>query len=276
MRIVIFGATGSLGSHLIKELIKKKYNLVLYQHKKIIKKKKFLTIINQQILIKKKIAFNKSDVLIYLAWGNLNNYFSYNHLKQELPNHYKQIKNLIQLGIKNVICAGTCFEYGLQEGKLSESFLAKPIIPYAMAKEILRKKLLILKKNIYFKFTWLRIFYIYNNSMNNKKNLWSKIQTSLKKKKIFFHMSSGNQKRDYVDVVKFSKYVVKLIKLNKSFGIVNIASGKGTSIKKVVTNWKKKYKWNINFVFGSLNVPQYEPKNFWGCNNKLKKIIKNE
>jgi dTDP-6-deoxy-L-talose 4-dehydrogenase (NAD+) len=272
MRIILFGSQGTLGSSLTKQLQKKKYKLLLFQHRKKIKENKYISIINDDIINKKKILYNKSDILIYLAWGKLDNYFSKKHLTEELTNHYNKINKMIKLGLKNIICAGTCFEYGLQEGELSEKNLAKPVIPYAIAKDNLRKKLQLLRKKTYFKLTWLRIFYIYNNDVFNN-NLWSKINIALKDKKKIFKMSSGIQKRDYVDVKKFCNYIIKIINKNKSLGIINISSGRGISIKQVVYNWKKKYKWKINFKFGELKVPKYEPANFWGCNNKLKNIL---
>ena len=246
---------------------------MLFQHRRKIRENKYISIINDDIINKKKIFFKKSDILIYLAWGKLDDYFSKKHLVEELPAHYNKINRMIKLGVKNVICAGTCFEYGLQEGKLTEKNLAKPVIPYAIAKNNLRKKLQLLRKKKYFKLTWLRIFYIYNNDVFNK-NLWSSIKVALKENKILFKMSSGIQKRDYVDVKKFCNYIIKIINKKKSLGVINISSGKGISIKQTVYNWKKKYKWTINFKFGEMKIPKYEPINFWGCNKKLRKFIK--
>ena len=42
------------------------------------------------------------------------------HLTKEFPSHYFFIKNLILDGLQNIIITGTCFEYGLREGELSE------------------------------------------------------------------------------------------------------------------------------------------------------------
>ena len=76
MRIILFGSQGTLGSSLTKKLQEKKYNLFLFQHRIKIRENKYISIINDEIINKKKIVFNKSDILIYLAWGKLDNYFS--------------------------------------------------------------------------------------------------------------------------------------------------------------------------------------------------------
>ena len=52
---------------------------------------------------------------------------------------------------------GTCYEYGKVNGKVSEKFNCKPLIPYGLAKLKLLNSILDLKK-YNFKFAWLRPF----------------------------------------------------------------------------------------------------------------------
>ena len=48
---------------------------------------------------------------------------------------------MIAAGTKRVLVAGTCFEYGIQSGPLSEDLPTFPANPYGLAKDTLRKLL---------------------------------------------------------------------------------------------------------------------------------------
>ena len=129
MKIALIGATGFLGSNMIK-LIPTKYKILatyVNKDKKRLKKKnikwKFLDI------HKRKNFFSyleKPDIVIHLGWSNLPNYKLKSHLQKELPSQKKFIYDLVSRGLKNIFIAGTCFEYGNQAGKLSEKNLEKP------------------------------------------------------------------------------------------------------------------------------------------------------
>ena len=79
----------------------------------------------------------RPDALIHLAWGGLPNYQSLHHFEQELPAHYRLLKDLVRDGLQNLVVAGTCFEYGMQSGPLGETMAAVPANPYGLAKDTL-------------------------------------------------------------------------------------------------------------------------------------------
>ncbi len=86
-------------------------------------------------------------------------------------------------------------------------------------------------------------------------------------------MTSGNQTRDYINVDSLSKKIIRIAFLKKNIGIVNVCSGTPVSIKKLVLQWKNRYKWDIKFNFGSKTQKKYEPYNFWGSTKKLKNVL---
>jgi hypothetical protein len=83
-------------------------------------------------------------------------------------------------------------------------------------------------------------------------------------------------KRDYLDIDKVSEIISKIIKIEKDIGIVNLSSGKSISLKSLVGLINKKY--NINAKVSLVNSEQrnYELQDFYGCNKKLKRLLKNE
>jgi hypothetical protein len=68
---------------------------------------------------------------------------------------------------------------------------------------------------------------------------------------------------------------VKLALLHEDIGVVNVCSGKPISVRNLVEGWLKDNGWNIKLNLGHYTYPDYEPMEFWGDNNKLKKILGN-
>lgn len=272
MKVILYGSEGTIGKYVKDELLRKKIKTFLYQNKTNIKMNPKYEILNKNI-IKDKNLFSNDDILIYMAWGNLNNYKSIIHIKKELPLHYKNIRRLVMNGLKNIIVTGTCFEYKKKEGLMKETSKIEPFTNYGIAKNSLRKKLTKLKQTYKFNMTWLRIFYVYGHEKDNN-NLWSQINRKSKTKMSEFKMSSGEQYRDYIHVKDLAKNIVFIALKKKQFGIINLCSGNPIKIKNIVNDWKNKFKMKINFKFNYFEMPRYESIKFWGCNKKLKKIIK--
>ena len=222
MKIALIGATGFLGSNMIK-LIPTKYKILatyVNKDKKRLKKKnikwKFLDI------HKRKNFFSyleKPDIVIHLGWSNLPNYKLKSHLQKELPSQKKFIYDLVSRGLKNIFIAGTCFEYGNQAGKLSEKNLEKPNNYYSKSKCKLKDYVVKLSAKFDFKYTWGRIFYIYGKH-NSRDSLFNQIIKSSKKNGERINVT-GNLIRDYLHIKKISKIIIKLSLQKKNIGLIN-------------------------------------------------------
>ena len=273
MKIILFGSEGIIGTEVKKYLLKINSEMYLIENKTKIKSNKKYKVVKKNFFYKKN-SINENDILIYLAWGNLNNFNSHLHLKREQYQHYSNIKKLIENGLRNVVVSGTCLEYKKKIGILSEKSKVDPLTKYGKAKNNLRKELVKLNKKYKINFSWLRIFYIYGHSKNNN-NLWSKlIKFSNYSKNRNFKMSSGEQYRDYIHTKDLAQNIVTIALKKKNFGIINVCSGKPVQIKRLVKKWKIRYKLKINFKFNSLAMPSYESIKFWGNNKKLEKVLK--
>ena len=93
--ILVTGASGFIGGHLIKEL-KKKCNLILTYNKNKIKDNKNYRVIKLDLNKKNYseiIKLKKINTLIHLAWDNLNNFQSNVHIKKNLDKN----KNFVKL-----------------------------------------------------------------------------------------------------------------------------------------------------------------------------------
>ena len=211
-KILITGSTGFIGRNLVKFFLKKKLNLI-YEFHIIVRNEEdkshnyfkgdniFLYAMD---IYSKKLNFNffnklkKIDFLIHLAWGGLPNYNSNIH-ELEFHNQRNFFKKILKHNIRNIIVAGTCFEYGKINGKLKENTIPKESTKYGRAKYKLFKFLKEKTKNTKIKLNWLRIFYIYGEDQNPN-SLYPQLLKSIKIKKKIFNLSPGNQIRDFIHI----------------------------------------------------------------------------
>ncbi len=281
MKILITGATGFIGNYVIRELLKH------YNHKIIatgieakeeisnldwINDVEYITYDINKVKENLFKFFKEPDILIHLVWQGLPNYKESFHIERNLPSSYNFIKILIVNGLKDISVIGTCLEYGLIDGCLSEDIPTNPVIPYGLAKDTLRKKLEQLNKRYEFFFKWIRLFYMYGKDQNPK-SIIPQLDKALDNNEEDFNMSGGEQIRDYLHVELVSEFIVKISLQNKILGIVNCCSGKPITIKNFIENYLKKRNKQIKLNLGYYSYPDYVPMAFWGDNSKLKRIL---
>ena len=283
MKVLVTGATGFIGNYVIKELLKFKTYEIIANSRNQNKAKKFewyenVKYINCDLNETKEnffTFFEEPDLLIHLSWEGLPNFKELYHYERNLFTNYDFIKNMIINGLQNLNVIGTCFEYGMKEGCLSEDLETYPVIPYAIAKDTLRKFIEALNKKFDFNFKWIRLFYMYGKNQSPK-SIIPQLDSALENNKQIFNMSGGEQLRDYLPIEKVAEYIIIISTQNKTNGIINCCSGKPISIRTLVENHLKRRRRNIKLNLGYYPYPDYVPMAFWGDNIKLNSIIFNK
>jgi len=212
------------------------------------------------------------DVLVHLAWGGLPNYHSTRHVEVELPLHERFLERAIRDGLKAVVVAGTCFEYGMQEGQLSEERPPQPANPYASAKDRLRRFLEDLQARHQFQLTWLRFFYLYGSGQPSR-TLYSQLLQAISRGDGVFDMSGGEQVRDYLPVTEAADIVAALALRAGDDGVVNVCSGQPCTVKSLVERWASEAHSSIRLNLGYHPYSEHEPMQFWGSNEKLRSLL---
>jgi dTDP-6-deoxy-L-talose 4-dehydrogenase (NAD+) len=283
-KVLVTGATGFIGNYVVNELLKNDC-MVIASSSSIDKAKGFQWF--SQVLYKAFDFtlfddnidyfnfFGKPDIVIHLAWEGLPFYKEAYHYEVNLPRHFQFISNLVRNGATDINITGTCFEYGMQEGKLSEDMPTHPDNYYAKAKDELRKHTETLQNSFSFSFKWIRLFYMYGKGQNPK-SLLSQLDKALEANEEVFNMSGGEQVRDYLPVTKVADNIVKVALQKVVTGIINCCSGVPITVKELVQNYLKEKNRDIKLNLGFYPYPDYEPMAFWGDNKKLKLITDNE
>ena len=284
MKVLVVGSTGFIGSYVMDYLARYKDISIIATTRSLRKAKKFNWFNDKKInVIEFDISqtgsdvfkiLRKPDIMIHLAWDGLPDYKNMMHIEQNLYKNYFFLRGMISGGLKDLTITGTCFEYGLKNGCLSEEIKTDPVTSYAIAKDSLRRFLQELQKTKKFNLIWSRLFYVYGNGQSPK-SLLSQLNAAINNKEKVFNMSGGEQLRDYLPIEKLAEYIVKIALQNKITGIINCCSGKPISIRNLIENYIKEKDADIKLNFGYYPYPDYEPMAFWGDNSKLLKIINN-
>jgi dTDP-6-deoxy-L-talose 4-dehydrogenase (NAD+) len=208
-------------------------------------------------------AIAAADSVIHLAWGGLPNYRSASHLEIELPRQIAFVEHLVKGGVRSLIVSGTCLEYGNQEGECSEKVNPTPVIPYAQAKDRLRRHLEQMRERTPFALCWCRLFYMYGHGQPAH-SLWQQLHNKAIAGERWFPMSGGQQIRDFLPVEEVARRLALMAITNANADVVNICSGIPTTVEQIVRTWIRKHSWSIEPDLGRFPYLDYEPLAFWG------------
>ena len=279
MKIIVTGATGFVGRHVVNQLLNEGYEVLViarstdrarafswFQSVQCIScdlHKNFQPVVN----LAKDV-----DAIVHLAWTGLPNYRSFFHIGQNLIADLNFLSAVINAGIKHLLVTGTCLEYGMQYGPLTEDMETRPTTPYGLAKDMLCKSLQALQKELTFTLQWVRLFYMFGDGQNQN-SLLVQLDHAIASGQTTFNMSVGDQLRDYMPVTDVASSIVKLVHHPEVNGVINCCSGKPISILDLVTERCQMKESNITLNRGYYPYPDYEPMAFWGIPGKLKKIL---
>lgn len=281
MKFLVTGANGFIGQYIVSSLLRLSHTVIAtgrgenknsqLQTNNNFKYKKY-EMVSEKTSKNLQEYFDFPEAVIHLAWEGLPNYKESFHITKNVPSSFNLLSNLIDNGLKNITIAGTCMEYGNQEGKLNEMISCNPNTSYSIAKNKLRLKLLAFQKEKSFNLKWVRIFYMFGKGQNEK-SLFSQLDNAIKLNDKTFNMSKGDQLRDFLPVEVVAKYLISIAEKNDNIGIINCCSGKPIKVIDFVKSYINQQKSLIKINPGFYPYSDIEPKFFWGDNTKLKKIV---
>jgi len=283
-KILITGATGFIGSHLVNKLLKDGYELI------IIKRSTSCTwrvanILNKVISfdcdnidLEDIFAKNKIDCVIHLATNYIKSHKNISEVKSMINDNINFPSTLVELCIKynvtNFINTGTFFEYKMQDKPLKETDKIEPYNFYATTKVAFSNVLKYYSKNFNLKVIDFKLFAPFGEK-DNEKLIVFLIKSLIDKKKINF--SGGKQSWNFTyikDIVQAYIKALEKIETIKGYKSFNVGYNQTHNIKSVVKYLEKISGKMLNINWNT--KPYTDNEIFYvNCNNdRIKKDLK--
>ena len=238
--LLIAGGTGFIGYHLALNLKKKGWKITSISLTKP-KKKRFIKGINYLLIdlttksqIKKKLKENFTHV-VNLSGYTLNLY-SKKYKKKIYNSHLKGTQNLINFfstkKIKSFVQIGSSAEYGNAPDPQKEIIKCRPKNIYGKAKLKATKFTINFAKKYNFPANVIRLFQVYGPNQGDSRAVTQLMKYCIKDK--IFPASDGKQVRDFCFIDDVVQAINSLLKKRISGKIINVGSGTGVSMKKLI------------------------------------------
>ncbi|WP_338667156.1 NAD-dependent epimerase/dehydratase family protein [Pseudodesulfovibrio methanolicus] len=280
MRILVTGATGFIGNHLVPALLARGVRVIATtRHMDAAAALPWAPDVSWRELDvfspppSPFEALGAPDRMVHLAWHGLPNYKDSFHLDKNLPADTFFLSEMIRGGLKHLLVVGTCFEYGLQEGELSETMAVRPNTVYGRAKHLLQERICNVAEECGTVFQWARLFYTYGKGQNPN-SLFAQLQAAIDNGEKTFNMSGGQQIRDYLPVEELAEALASIVLQTKITGIINVCSGRNLTVQNLVEAYIRERKATMALNLGHYPYPDYEPFKFWGSTRKLERARK--
>ena len=209
--------------------------------------------------------------LIHLAWDHLDNFEDQRHYLEHLPDHLAFLTWCAKRGIVDITVAGTCLEYGRNNGEMREETIAQPVTAYAIAKDALRRGLEHAAACLSFTLKWARIFFI-RGDQDEKKGVFKAVRDAAIAGKPSIELTWGEQLRDYLPRVDIGSFLARFCLQDSVDGVVNCCSGTPVSVRRAVEEYASPWP-GLHLDFGKLPYRDYEPMAFWGNREKMDRVL---
>lgn len=275
MRVLVTGANGYIGRHVVKVLLDWGYDVIACD----------LSVpdVDKRAIIKEEDLFSscnhiferlgKPDVCIHMAWRDGFVHNSSHHMG-DLSSHYRFLTAMIEGGLKHLAVMGTMHEVGYWEGPIDENTPCNPLSMYGIAKNALRQAMINYCKNNSCKLYWLRAYYIVGDDTRNH-SIFSKLLQAEEEKKTLFPFTTGKTKYDFITVDELANQIAMASTQERVTGIINCCSGHSVSLADRVEQYIKEHGLSIKLEYGKYPDRPYDSPEIYGDATKISLITNN-
>jgi len=286
LRVLVTGATGFIGSHLIPRLIERGYEVysleryvtgryVLGQRREV---KTVFGDLKEYFAVKRIIHEVQPDVVIHLAAISPVAY-SYDHPHEVIETNLLGTVNLAESCLREVphfkhfLFASTSETYGNGPNPKTEETPQNPNSPYAVSKLACEKYLLYMRDAYNFPVTILRNFNTYGRKDNTHFVVERTIVQMLQGKVVRLGDPTPVRDFEYVED-HVNSYLTCLDKEESKGEIFNFCTGRGVSIKQLVELIGKLTDFNGEIIWHAIPSRPSDIKELVGDYSKAKRLLR--
>ena len=275
MKVLVTGANGNIGRHVVRSLLDKGVEVIACDVcTDEVDSRAACKILNLFDLPEGNVfeKLGSPDVCLHMAWRNG---FVHNAPTQmgDLSAHYRFLTALVDGGLKQLAVMGTMHEVGYWEGVIDENTPCNPISMYGIAKDALRRSMMLYAQQKSVVFQWLRCYYILGDDMRNN-SIFSKLLQAAEEGKTIFPFTTGKNKYDFIEVDKLADLLASSVVQSEVTGIINCCTGHPISLAERVEAFIKEYNLDIKLEYGAFPDRPYDSPCVYGDATKINVIMR--
>lgn len=273
MKILVTGANGYIGRHVVSELLNKGHQVIACDlHVTDVDER--AERLEMNLFTTSDTIFNETgcpDVCIHLAWRDGFVHNSKNHVG-DLSSHFRFLTSMIDGGLKHLVVMGTMHEVGYYEGAVDENTPCNPLSMYGIAKDALRRAMLLYCKGHDCILQWCRAYYILGDDKNNH-SIFTKLLEANAAGREKFPFTSGKTKYDFITVSELAHQIACVATQEKVVGIINCCSGRPVSLAERVEQYIAEHHLKIKLDYGAYPDRPYDSPCIYGNAQKINSIL---
>ena len=222
MRLLVTGSSGFIGRHLVTEAREHGHEVIALDRATLADPRR----------ITAAVLTARPDACMHLAWRtDPTDYLASPENVTHLEMGLSLARALQGTNCHRLLVTGTCVEYDISLGYLSERSLLAPDSLYAICKRALFDILTSALRGGPVSLTWPRLFFLYGPG-ERRGRLVSDVTRQLLDNGVA-RVGSGEHVRDYIHVVDAARALLHLVEAGLD-GPVNIATGKPVTVREIV------------------------------------------
>lgn len=274
MKILVTGANGYIGRHVVSTLINQGHDVIacdIVTDDIDIRASKFNLNIFELPEGNVYEQLGSPNVCVHMAWRNGFVHNANTHIS-DLSAHYDFLKRLIDEGLRQLAVMGSMHEVGYWEGAIDETTPCNPTSMYGIAKDALRRAIMLYGQQHDTIMQWLRCYYILGDDVKSS-SIFGKILKAVEEGKATFPFTKGKNKYDFIQLDDLAEMIAATITQTDVTGIINCCTGIPLSLAERVESFIQENNLKIKLEYGAFSERPYDSPCVYGDATKIKKVL---